>query len=400
MAILIVDDEASTRRALRELLTHLGHKTILEASNGEEAIKAVEAGPSRIRLIIADLEMPYMDGAQLLESIQELPEVDLAPFVLITSDVPRARLQGIQARSRRLDAFLEKPFRLQALNEAIRRAQARRASTHSTVIIYRSSVALEALENENPGASPRRKIVFVSTVAELERQTSLLARELEVLILRPDAKIAEWLAAFSKTRLGTVTPVICAGREPQEIFPIRTLCQAFLPPDADAPTWVAALESFRARRASAIEIEVLFRRLKAAQQRRDTGQAQRMAEQVLELVPSHPEAHAALGDVQAGHGGALNEQAAIAHYLRALEVNPCQPRPYIRLLELAHALPPGMTHRISSEASRFCPENQDVLCSVARTLRSYGEHARAAQIAERLFQINPGHALAKDWTSP
>src|SRR4051812_38442803 len=95
MAILIVDDEASTREALRNLLDRLGHGTILEAKNGEDALRVLAASGSRVRMIVADWEMPYMDGLSLVKSIEQSSEsYSLVPFLLITSDLPRARIEA------------------------------------------------------------------------------------------------------------------------------------------------------------------------------------------------------------------------------------------------------------------------------------------------------------------
>src|SRR4051812_32161749 len=106
MAVLIVDDEIGTREALRDLLTEIGQKIILEAKNGEEALKIADAEKSRIRMIVADWEMPYMDGLTLAQNVSSRPYLDLAPFLLITSDLPKSKLNEFARTYPRLDAWL------------------------------------------------------------------------------------------------------------------------------------------------------------------------------------------------------------------------------------------------------------------------------------------------------
>src|SRR5271156_1513414 len=92
MAVLIVDDEANTRDALKNLLSRAGQGTLLEAKNGQEGLKIIMAAPARIEMIVADWEMPHMDGLQLLKEISQVPALDLIPFLLITSDLSDAVL--------------------------------------------------------------------------------------------------------------------------------------------------------------------------------------------------------------------------------------------------------------------------------------------------------------------
>ncbi|WP_425474623.1 response regulator, partial [Shewanella algae] len=54
MTILIVDDEDSTREALRMALSQIGQKTVVEARNGDEALKILDSEKNRIGMIISD----------------------------------------------------------------------------------------------------------------------------------------------------------------------------------------------------------------------------------------------------------------------------------------------------------------------------------------------------------
>jgi two-component system, chemotaxis family, chemotaxis protein CheY len=76
--IMIVDDSPSIRNLISILVTQAGHEVVLQAKNGQEALKAYsETNPD---LLIVDYQMPIMDGISL---IQEISKDDLYLRVLM-----------------------------------------------------------------------------------------------------------------------------------------------------------------------------------------------------------------------------------------------------------------------------------------------------------------------------
>jgi CheY-like chemotaxis protein len=69
--ILIVDDDHLVRKAVARVLRHPGYRTV-EAENGSAALAALESEPS-IALVITDMQMPVMDGKELIERIRSRP---------------------------------------------------------------------------------------------------------------------------------------------------------------------------------------------------------------------------------------------------------------------------------------------------------------------------------------
>jgi len=67
--ILLVDDTENIRTLLTELLSTMGYR-VLEAKDGEEAMKLVEVG--LIDLVMTDLKMPKMDGIELTRAIRRI----------------------------------------------------------------------------------------------------------------------------------------------------------------------------------------------------------------------------------------------------------------------------------------------------------------------------------------
>jgi YesN/AraC family two-component response regulator len=113
LTVVIADDDATTRHALRLLLLDQGHQVVGEAADGE---KAVELCLSREPgLVFIDINMPRLDGHAVAEKIrQDAPALGM---VMITSTptldhVQRALRSGVSG-------FVVKPFNAAKVAEAI-----------------------------------------------------------------------------------------------------------------------------------------------------------------------------------------------------------------------------------------------------------------------------------------
>jgi diguanylate cyclase (GGDEF)-like protein/PAS domain S-box-containing protein len=83
-AILVVDDDAGQRLAMRAILAPLGH-TIIEAGSGRAALRAV--GDQRFALILMDVRMPTLDGYETARLIRERSQTGLTPIIFVTASV-------------------------------------------------------------------------------------------------------------------------------------------------------------------------------------------------------------------------------------------------------------------------------------------------------------------------
>jgi two-component system cell cycle sensor histidine kinase/response regulator CckA len=113
--VLLVEDEAAVRALEREVLEMYGY-TILEASNGQEAIQVFEAHKDSIQLVIADLVMPKMSGRELAERITSLRPGTRILFVSGYAPEAAARKGILEAEI----LFLQKPFTPQSLAHKVR----------------------------------------------------------------------------------------------------------------------------------------------------------------------------------------------------------------------------------------------------------------------------------------
>src|SRR6516162_643815 len=123
LPILVVDDNASNRRILKEVLTNWRMKPTL-ASSGAEALNALEKGKSRnsFAVVLLDVHMPEMDGFAVAEQIKNSHEQQGIKVILLTSasrpsDVARRRELGISD-------YLSKPIKQSELFDAIVTAMA------------------------------------------------------------------------------------------------------------------------------------------------------------------------------------------------------------------------------------------------------------------------------------
>jgi CheY-like chemotaxis protein len=110
--LLVVDDDPNSSALQRVILEPAGYRVLL-ASSGPDAITLLEAGTA-IDLLIADLSMPGMDGAEMVRRIRttrpDLKVLYVTGFVDSLMDV-RPLWEG--------EAFLEKPITVYSLREAV-----------------------------------------------------------------------------------------------------------------------------------------------------------------------------------------------------------------------------------------------------------------------------------------
>jgi signal transduction histidine kinase/CheY-like chemotaxis protein len=119
LPVLVVDDNETNRKILKEVLTNWGMKptTVKDAFSALEVLeKAKERGES-FSLVILDAHMPKMDGFQLAEIIKKKPELSKIPMIMLSS----AGQRGDAAKCRKIgiSAYLTKPVKQSDLLETI-----------------------------------------------------------------------------------------------------------------------------------------------------------------------------------------------------------------------------------------------------------------------------------------
>lgn len=104
--ILLVDDSAMSRMILKEILR--GDYSILEAENGQECLEKMQAEAGNIALVLLDINMPVMDGFEVLKAMNVNHTIEDIPVIMISSDDSDAAIR----RSYELGAsdYVTRPF--------------------------------------------------------------------------------------------------------------------------------------------------------------------------------------------------------------------------------------------------------------------------------------------------
>lgn len=115
MKVLIVDDFATMRRIVKNILTQLGYKNIIEADDGTTALDILKK--EKIDMIISDWNMPKMTGLDLLKSVRADSALADLPFIMVTAEAQQDNI--ILAVKAKVSQYIVKPFTADTLSEKI-----------------------------------------------------------------------------------------------------------------------------------------------------------------------------------------------------------------------------------------------------------------------------------------
>jgi two-component system chemotaxis response regulator CheY len=115
--VLIVDDSGVMRGVIRRALelAALDVGSVLEASNGIEALAALASGD--VQLVLLDINMPVMNGVQFLERLRDDPRLANLPVVVASTEGSTRRIQQLLATGAK--AFIRKPFQPEQLRAVL-----------------------------------------------------------------------------------------------------------------------------------------------------------------------------------------------------------------------------------------------------------------------------------------
>lgn len=115
---LIVDDFSTMRRIIHALLRELGYANAVEAEDGLMALHRLQIDPS-ITFVIADINMPNMNGFKLLDEIKKSEKLKNLPVLLITAEARKEDI--IFAAKGGAAGYIIKPFTKSTLDIKIRK---------------------------------------------------------------------------------------------------------------------------------------------------------------------------------------------------------------------------------------------------------------------------------------
>jgi two-component system chemotaxis response regulator CheY len=114
MHIMTVDDSRAVRLTIALTLKQAGH-TVVEAACGEDALELLKTDP--VDLIISDLNMPGMDGNELVRRIMAEEAYRSIPVLMLTTEYARGRLA--EAKEAGAVGWMGKPFKAVNLVAAV-----------------------------------------------------------------------------------------------------------------------------------------------------------------------------------------------------------------------------------------------------------------------------------------
>ncbi len=115
---LVVDDFESMRKLVIKNLNSMGYMNVVQAGNGQEALRMLEQNPT-IAVVITDWNMPVMSGIELLRTIRAHDKFKGLPVLMITAEIARHEVQ--EAAEAGVSDFLVKPFTVGGLQAKLNR---------------------------------------------------------------------------------------------------------------------------------------------------------------------------------------------------------------------------------------------------------------------------------------
>lgn len=120
MKILVVDDMATMRKIIKNMLSQVGFTKITEADDGATAWPLLEQARESgepYEFVVSDWNMPQMSGLDLLKKVRATEEMAALPFLMITAESEQGNV--VIAVKAGVSNFIVKPFSAQVLKEKI-----------------------------------------------------------------------------------------------------------------------------------------------------------------------------------------------------------------------------------------------------------------------------------------
>ncbi|MDD3553997.1 MAG: chemotaxis response regulator CheY [Deltaproteobacteria bacterium] len=115
LKVLIVDDFATMRRIVKNILTQLGFKNFIEADDGSTAWDILQK--EQVDFIVSDWNMPKMTGIELLKKVRADERFQNLPFLMVTAEAQKENI--VEAVKARVSNYIVKPFTPETLSEKI-----------------------------------------------------------------------------------------------------------------------------------------------------------------------------------------------------------------------------------------------------------------------------------------
>ena len=116
---LVVDDSKAVRMILAKTLKELGFE-VREAANGREALEVIEVEKTAVSLVLADWNMPEINGLELVKQLRQKPELAALKVVMVTTETELNQM--VAALEAGANEYVMKPFTRDILVEKLQLA--------------------------------------------------------------------------------------------------------------------------------------------------------------------------------------------------------------------------------------------------------------------------------------
>jgi two-component system chemotaxis response regulator CheY len=116
---LVVDDSKAVRMILAKTLRELGYE-VREAGNGKEALELIEREKLSLALVLADWNMPEMNGLEVLKRLRQKPEMASTAIVMVTTETEVDQMSA--ALEAGANEYIMKPFTKEILVQKLQMA--------------------------------------------------------------------------------------------------------------------------------------------------------------------------------------------------------------------------------------------------------------------------------------
>lgn len=114
--IMTADDSASVRQMIAFTLKNGGYE-VAEAVDGMDALQKLQSQP--VDMLITDLNMPNMDGIELIKKVREIPSLKFIPIIMLSTESQDTKKQ--EGRAAGATGWIVKPFKPEQLIAVIKK---------------------------------------------------------------------------------------------------------------------------------------------------------------------------------------------------------------------------------------------------------------------------------------
>jgi two-component system chemotaxis response regulator CheY len=114
--IMTADDSASIRQMVSFTLKDAGYE-VVEAVDGKDALNKLNG--AKVNMLITDLNMPNMDGLELIEQVRAKPEFKFIPIIMLTTESQAEKKQ--EGKAAGATGWIVKPFKPEQLIAVIKK---------------------------------------------------------------------------------------------------------------------------------------------------------------------------------------------------------------------------------------------------------------------------------------